>query len=160
MAFDVFLKLDGIAGESNDSKHKDEIDIESFQWGLNLPVSFSGGGGGATGKASFQDFSFTANSSKASPKLFLACASGQHIKDGTITVRKSGKDQQEYYTVKLTDCLVSLYDQAAVAAGDVPQDAFALNYSKIEVTYKPQNPDGTLGAPIEAGWDVSANTKI
>jgi type VI secretion system secreted protein Hcp len=159
-AFDVFLKLDGIDGESNDAKHKDEIDIESFQWGLSQSGTFAGGGGGGAGKASFQDFSFTANISKASPQLFLACATGEHIKEGTITVRKSGKDQQEYYTVKLSDCLVSLYNQAAVAAGDSPQDEFALNYAKIEVTYKPQNADGSLGTPIRAAYDVRGNTKF
>jgi type VI secretion system secreted protein Hcp len=159
MAYDVFLKLDGIEGESVDDKHKDESDIESFQWGLSQSGSFSGGGGGGVGKASFQDFSFTANISKASPKLFLACASGQNIKDGTITVRKAGKGQQEYYTVKLSDCLVSLYNQAAVAAGDNPQDEFALNYGKIEISYRPQKPDGSLDAPVEAGWDVVKNVK-
>ena len=91
--------------------------------------------------------------------MFLACASGQHIKDGTITVRKAGKGQQEYYTVKLSDCLVSLYNQAAVAAGDIPQDEFALNYGKIEISYKPQKPDGSLDTAVEAGWDVVKNVK-
>jgi type VI secretion system secreted protein Hcp len=107
MAYDVFLKLDGIEGESLDDKHKDEIDIESFQWGLSQSGTLSGGGGGGVGKASFQDFSFTANISKASPKLFLACASGQHIKDGTITVRKAGKGQQEFLVVKMTDAFIT-----------------------------------------------------
>jgi len=31
---DMFLKLDGIKGESQDHKHKDEIHIESFSWGM------------------------------------------------------------------------------------------------------------------------------
>jgi len=96
MPYDVFLKLTPeITGESLDAKHQDHIDIESFQWGLSQTVAPIGGGGGA-GKASFQDFSFTADISKASPQLFLACASGAHIKEGVITIRKSGKDQLEY----------------------------------------------------------------
>jgi type VI secretion system secreted protein Hcp len=157
MAYDVFLKLDGIDGESQDEKHKDEIDIESFQWGLAQVGTTGGGGGGGAGRAVFQDFSFTADISKASPQLFLACASGEHIKEGTITVRKAGKDQLTYYTVKLTDCLVSLYNQAAVADGDRPMDEFALNYAKIEITYIPQEADGSAGTPVKAGWDLRAS---
>ena len=76
-----------------------------------------------------------------------------------ITVRKSGKEQLEYYTVKLSDCLVSLYNQAAVADGDRPMDEFALNYGKIEITYQPQKSDGTLDTPVTASWDVLANKK-
>ena len=34
MAVDMFLKLDGIEGESKDAKHAGEIDIESFAWGM------------------------------------------------------------------------------------------------------------------------------
>ena len=160
MAYDVFLKLDDIKGESTDAKHKDEIDIESFQWGLSQTAAPIGGGG-SVGKASFQDFSFTADISTASPQLFLACASGEHIKEGVITVRKPGTSGPlEYYTVKLTDCLVSLYNQAAVADGDLPMDEFALNYSKIEITYRPQNTDGTPGTPVTASWNIEGNTKI
>ena len=33
MAVDYFLKIDGIDGESNDSKHKGSIDVESWSWG-------------------------------------------------------------------------------------------------------------------------------
>jgi len=61
--------------------------------------------------------------------------------------------------VKLTDCLVSLYNQAAVADGDRPMDEFALNYSRIDITYRPQDPDGSLGTPVTAGWDILANKK-
>ncbi len=33
MAVDYFLKIDGIAGESTDDKHKEWIDVLSFSWG-------------------------------------------------------------------------------------------------------------------------------
>jgi type VI secretion system secreted protein Hcp len=160
MAYDVFLKLDGITGESVDSKHAGEIDIESFQWGLSQSGTSAAGSGGGTGKASFQDFSFTADISKASPQLFQACASGEHIKTGVITVRKAGKEQLDYYTVKLSECVVSLYNQAAVAAGDRPMDEFALNYGKIEISYVPQKADGSPDTAITVGWDVLAVKSI
>lgn len=161
MASDYVLKIDGIKGESTDSKHKDEIEIESFSWGCTQPGSFASGGGGGAGKVAFQDIHFTSRVSVASPNLMIACASGQHIKVATLTVRKAGKDQQEYYIVKLSDNLVSSYQSGGSEGSNaLPVDQFSLNFSKIEFEYKSQKPDGTLGAPVKGGWDLKANKKV
>lgn len=78
MAVDYFLKIDGIEGESRDAKHKSEIELGSFSWGETAATAPGGGGGGGAGKVSMQDFVATMRTSKASPALLLACASGQH----------------------------------------------------------------------------------
>jgi len=162
MAVDMFLKIDSIDGESADAKHKGEIDVESFSWGLSNSGSAAHGSGGGAGKASFQDFSFTTPVTKASPQLFLACASGQHIASALLTVRKAGRDQQEFYKVTMSDILVSSYKQDGTAGADatVPTDSVSLNFAKVEVEYRPQNADGALGVAVKAGWDVKANTKV
>src|SRR6266542_976170 len=95
-AVDFFLKLEGVDGESADSKHKGEIDVESWSWGESQSGTHGAGGGGGAGKVSMQDFHFVMKVNKASPKLMLACATGQHIKEATLTCRKAGKDQQEF----------------------------------------------------------------
>src|SRR5947199_2258086 len=102
-AVDYFLKLDGVDGESGDSKHKGSIEIHSFSWGATNHGSHSGGSGGGAGKVVMQDFHFTMSVNKASPKLMQHCATGEHIKKATLTVRKAGKDQQEYYVIKMED---------------------------------------------------------
>ncbi len=90
-AIDLFLKLDGIPGESTDFRHKGEIVLESFSWGeTNAGTHVAPTGGAAAGKVSMQDFHFTSRVSKASPLLMLSCANGQHIKTGVVTVRKAG----------------------------------------------------------------------
>ncbi len=97
---------------------------------------------------------------KASPKLFLMCATGEHIKEAILTVRKSGTEAPvEYLKVKLTDVVVSSY-QTGGSGGDVPMESFSLNFSKIEFEYKPQKPDGSLDAPIKAGYDLKLNKKV
>ena len=107
-----------------------------------------------------QGFNFTTRVSKASPSLMLACASGQHFKSAVLTARKAGKGQQEFLTFSLSDVLVSAY-QTGGAEGEVaPGDSVSLNFSKIQVEYKQQNPDGSLGASIKAGWDVKQNKKF
>jgi type VI secretion system secreted protein Hcp len=160
-AVDYFLKLKGIDGESTDHKHKNEIDVESFSWGETNSGSHASGGGGGAGKVSMQDFHFVMKISKASPKLMLACATGEHIPDGTLICRKAGTDQQEFLSIKMTDLLVSSYQTGGSGHGDiVPTDQVSLNYSKIEFEYKEQKPDGSLGGAIKAGYDVKANKKV
>jgi len=161
MAADMFLKMDGIEGESSDDKHKNEIEVESFSWGVTQTGTFAFGGGGGAGKAQFNDFHFVTNTSKASPKLFLACATGEHIKDATLSVRKSGSDsKQDYLFIKMTDVLVSSYQTGGSQGGGNPVDQVSLNFAKIEYSFKPQKPDGSLDAAIVAGWDLKLNKKV
>jgi type VI secretion system secreted protein Hcp len=161
MAVDYFLKIEGIEGESEDAKHKSEIDLESFSWGLTQSGSMAYGGGGGAGKASFQDFHFVMKVSKASPKLFLAAASGQHIPKATLTCRRAGTDQQEYLIVTMSDLLVSSFQAGGSGNSDVlPVDQISLNFAKIEVSYAPQDAKGSLGAPVKAGWNLKENVKV
>jgi type VI secretion system secreted protein Hcp len=159
-AVDYFLKLDGIPAESTDGKHKGEIDIESWSWGASQMGTHSGGGGGGGGKVAMQDFHFVMKNNKASPKLMLACATGQHIKKAVLTCRKAGGLQQEYLKIQMEDLLVSSYQTGGSGASDiVPMDQISLNFAKIDIEYKEQKPDGSLGESHKAGWDVKKNEK-
>ncbi|HMT09130.1 MAG TPA: type VI secretion system tube protein Hcp [Pyrinomonadaceae bacterium] len=160
-AVDYYLKIDGIDGESADHKHKGSIDIESFSWGASQAGSHASGGGGGAGKVSMQDFHFVMKVNKSSPKLMLACATGQHIKKAVLIARKAGKEQQEYMKVTLSDILVSSYQTGgSESSNTLPSDQISLNFAKIEVEYKEQKPDGTLGGAIKAGYDVKANKAV
>jgi type VI secretion system secreted protein Hcp len=156
-AVDYFLKIDGIPGEATDHKHKDEIQLESFSWGeTNSGTHAHSSGGGGAGKVQMQDFHFVMKVNKASPKLLLACATGQHIKEATLTCRKAGKDQQEYLKFKFNDLLISSYQTGGSGHSDVvPTDQISFNYSKIELEYKPQKADGTLDAGIKVNYDLA-----
>jgi type VI secretion system secreted protein Hcp len=133
MAVDAFLKLDGIKGESTDHKHSGEIEILSFSWGVSNPGSRSCGGGGGTGKVSFQDFSFVKRIDASSPALMLACCEGKHIMEGTITVRKAGDKPLEYLKIKLEDILISSAQSGGGGATD-PMEQVTLNFTRFEVT--------------------------
>ena len=158
---DYFLKITGVDGESSDDKHKGEIELESWSFGATqMGVGHSGGGGGA-GKVAMQDFHFVMRVSKASPKLFQGCATGEHFKDATVVARKAGKEQQEYLKIKLTDVLVSSYQQGGSGGSNVvPTDQISFNFAKIEIEYKEQKADGTLGGAVKAGYDLKANKAV
>lgn len=157
---DFFIKIDGIAGESTDSKHTGEIDVQSWSWTQAQAGSVSGGGAGA-GKVHMGDFTLVAATSKASPTLFVNCAQGSHIKSALFTARKAGGQQQEYLKFTLTDVVVSSYSVGA--GGDIgilPVETVSLKFGKIKMEYSPQKADGSLGSPVITGWDVTQNTKI
>lgn len=157
---DYFLKIDGIQGESRDAKHKGEIDLESFSWGeTNAAAPAGGSGGGGAGKVHMEDLHVVMKLNKASPLLFLACATGQHIKQAILTARKAGKAQLEFLVFKFSDLLVSSYHTSG--SSDVePTDQVAFNFGRIEVEYRPQKADGSLDTPVKAGWDVKTNKKV
>ena len=162
-AVDYFLIIDGIKGETEDHKMKSKggIDVESWSWGESNAGSASAGGGHGAGKVSMQDFHFVMKVNTASPKLLLACANGEHIKQATLVCRKAGKDQQEFMNIKMTEILVSSYQTGGSGHSDIiPTDQISLNFAKIEYEYKAQKADGNLDGPIKAGWDVKANKKV
>jgi type VI secretion system secreted protein Hcp len=159
MAVDYFLKIEGIKGESTDSKHKEEIDVESWSWGETQVGASGGHGGGAgAGKVSMQDFTFTMQTNKASPTLMLACATGQHITEATLSARKAGGEQQDYLKIVMQDLIIANFQLGA--SNEIPRDQVAINFSKISFEYKEQKPDGTLGSPVKTGYDLKANKKI
>lgn len=160
MAVDYFLKIDGVDGESTDKAHKGEIDVMSWSWGESNSGSSSAGGGGGAGKVSMQDFHFVMQFNKASPKLILACATGEHVKEATLVCRKAGGDQQEYMKIKMSELIISSYQTGGSAGDVIPVDQIALNFSKIEVEYKPQKADGSLDSPVKTGYDLKKNTKL
>ena len=158
---DYFLKIDGIDGEAQDAKHSNEIILESWSWGENQTGTSSHGTGMGAGKVQMQDFHFVMTENKASPKLFLACANGQHISKATLTCRKAGEEQQEFLTIVLSDILVSGFHTGGSGHGDVvPTNQISLNFSKIEYDYKAQDKGGKLGASVKAGWDLKKNQKV
>jgi len=152
MAADVFLKLGDIKGESSDDKHKGEIDVLAWSWGVSNPTSMESGGGGGRGKASFHDLVITHHIDKASPNLLKMCATGEHIKEATLTQRKQGKGQQEYLLIKLTDVMVSSVQDGGT--GDQLTENFTLAFAKVDLEYKPQKADGSLDAGIHFKYDI------
>jgi len=156
MAADIFAKIGDIKGESLDSKHKDEIEVLSYSWGVTNSGTISGGGGGGAGKATFHDLSIIHRVDKASPLLMKACATGTHLKEATITQRKAGKGQQEYFIVKMNDVIVTSVTFSG-ANGQVPSESVTLAFAKVDLEYKPQKPNGQLDAGIHFKYDLKAN---
>ena len=156
MASDIFAKIGDIKGESLDDKHKDEIEILSFSWGVTNSGSAATGSGAGSGKATFQDLVVVHNIDKASPDLMRACATGTHLKEATITHRKAGKGQQEFLVVKMNDVIITGVTHGG-ATGQPYSETVSLAFAKVDLEYKPQKPDGSLDASVVFKYDLKAN---
>src|SRR5216683_4289194 len=133
MASDIFAKIGDIKGESLDDKHKDEVEVLSFSWGVLNSGSIVSGGGGGAGKATFHDLSFVHNIDKASPVLMQACATGVHLKEATITHRKAGKGQHEFLIVKMNDVIITSVTHGGSSADNAYPENVSLAFAKVNL---------------------------
>ena len=158
MAVDMFLKIKPIDGESQDSKHKDEIEVLAWSWGMSQSGSMHAGTGGGAGKVSVQDLNFTHYIDKASADLMNACATGKHIPEATLVVRKAGGTEAlEYLTVKLEDVIITGVHTGGSAGEDRLTENVTLNFAKVNFDYKQQTEKGASGAAPHFGYDIAAN---
>jgi type VI secretion system secreted protein Hcp len=155
---DIHLKLDGIKGESTDARHKDEIVVDSWTWGVANAAPPSGGGGGGAGKPSFSDLSFTHRVDRASPLLWKACAAGTTIREAVLSVARGTGSSPDYLQIKLRDVRVTAVALADAAAdGQVPTETVSLAFAKVDYEYRAQRPNGALDAAVRFGYDLKRN---
>jgi len=149
-AFDIFLKLDDVKGESQDSKHKDWIELFSYSEGVSQ-VSVGVGNGAARAATNPKCSSFNAQKlfDRASPALLAAAMTGQHFSKGEVNFVHADSDGQVFLKLELNDVLVSSIQQSGSTGGDrAPSESVSLNFSSVKVTYRPQKDDGTGGDPV------------
>ena len=159
MSVDMFLKLEGIDGESQDKKHEKEIDVLAWSWGMSQSGTFHTGAGGGAGKANFQDISVTKWVDAASPTLMAKVAQGEHIAQAKLVVRKAGgKSPLEYITIDMKRIMVTSVSTGGSGGEDRLTENITLNFAEVKVTYIEQMPEGGEGRKPEFAWNISQNT--
>jgi len=151
---DFFLKIDGIEGDSQDDKHKNEIHISSISMGATNAGSGGKNQGSGTGKAQVHDIHITKEVDKSTPNIFVNCVSGKHHKTATITARSAGEKPHEYLKITLEEVFISGYQLHASGGKGHPKESFSLNFATVEQEHKIQKADGTAGAANKKKFDV------
>jgi type VI secretion system secreted protein Hcp len=158
MAVDMFLKLEGVNGESKDKAHTKEIDILGWSWGMTNSGSAHVGGGAGSGKVNVQDVNVTKYLDSSSAKIMLSCCDGTHFETAVLTVRKAGGEKPvEYVTIKLQEVLITSVTTGASGADDRLTENVSLNFAKVKVEYLPQEAKGGKGNMIPFSWDIAGN---
>lgn len=162
--FDAFLKIEGVDGECTDDKHKDWIEILSYSFVVAQPHSGAASTAGSLSaeRANFGDFSVIHAIDKSSPKLFLACASGEHLKSAKLELCRAGGDKQPYMEYKMTDVIVSSVRPGGTGHSEtLPLEEVSFNFGKIELKYTQTKVEGGRAAgQVASGWDLKTNKKV
>lgn len=158
MAQDIFLKINGIDGESQDSSHKNEIEVLAWDWSIEQQSTMHAGSGGGAGKATVSDLSFEHFIDRASPNLMKYCLTGKHINEAVLVVRKAGGNPLEYLKLTMTDVLVTKVSPKGSVDDEVRmREKVALSFSKVKQEYVVQNAQGGSGGAVTAGYDIKGN---
>lgn len=157
MAQDIFLKIDGIDGESPDSSHKNEIEVKSWGWLISQQSSMHAGSGGGAGKATVEDLTFEHLLDRASPNLMKYCLTGKHIDQAVLTIRKSGGTPLEYLRITMSDVLVTRVQPSGSNSDHGIVEHVGLSFAKVKQEYVVQNAQGGSGGAVTASYDIKGN---
>ncbi|TDK66103.1 Hcp family type VI secretion system effector [Sapientia aquatica] len=157
MAQDIFLKINGIEGESKDDKHSNEIEVQSWDWKISQQSNMHSGSGGGAGKATVGDLTFVHSVDKSSPNLMKYCLTGKHIDSAVLTVRKAGGNPLEYLKITMSDVIVTKVQPSGSNDGDGIRETISLAFSKVKQEYAVQNAQGGSAGAITASYDIKGN---
>lgn len=160
MSIDMFLRVEGVTGESQDANHKTWTDINSFSWGASQPNNMSVGGGGGTGKVSFQDLHVNALIDKSTPAILKQCATGKHIPMVELSICKAGGGQIEYVRIILQDVMVTSVRFTGSHEDDTVGIVYTFQASQVKQQYWEQTMKGGKGAESATGWSIKENREL
>jgi type VI secretion system secreted protein Hcp len=157
MSTDIFLRIEGITGESQDANHQGWINVDSFTWGAMQPGNMGVGGGGGAGKVQYRDLTVQASIDKATPAIMRYLSNGKHVSKLEVSVCKAGGSQIEYCRITLEDVLIT----NVIFHGATQRDLIGISYqfpaAKIKNQYWEQSANGGKGAESQSGWNIKEN---
>lgn len=164
MAFDTYMKIDGVDGEATATGHENQIEIFSFSWGASNPTTVGSGSTGiAASRVSISSFNVVKKTEKSSATLFSRCCTGTHIPTVEVTMRKASGEggQKPFLVYKFTDVMVESIQWSGSSGGDdTPTESLSLAFAKVEIEYQQQDTKGgTVGKPVKASWDLTKVSK-
>jgi type VI secretion system secreted protein Hcp len=160
VAQDMFLKLQGITGESPDSSHKDEIELLNWEWSIQQSSNMHMGSGGGSGKATVNDLRFDHYVDRSSPNLMKYCLTGKHIEQATLVTRKSGGNPLEYHKITMEDVIITAVNPISTQVDDRILEGVQISFARVRQEYIMQNAQGGSAGAITAGFDIKANKEI
>ena len=149
---DMFLKMDGVMGESADAKHKGEIDVLSWSWGESAGTARVKKG--VLPSACIQDLSLMKQVDSSTPALIMNTMIGQVSPTAVLSIRKSGEQGVEFLRLTMKNVTISAYQTSGSAGGDDrPTESVTLHFESMDGQYVRQLADGRPDTPIT--WQIS-----
>jgi type VI secretion system secreted protein Hcp len=143
---DMFLKVQGVTGESGDAEHKGEIEVVSWSWGMQASTTSIAGEQG-TGRSTLTQLEVVKKVDQASPALMSYLFTNKVVGRAKLTVRKAGQTPVEYFAIVLKNARVTSVKLDSQGTDLV--ERVRLGFQQVTVTYTLQDPKGGPGAASE-----------
>jgi type VI secretion system secreted protein Hcp len=151
----MFLKIDGIQGESIDSWHANEIEIQSWSWMTTNPVRWDLNQGGQSSKVKVDKIVVQKVCDQASVALYRYCTTGKHFKNARIICRKNdGEQKLEYLTVEMQDVMIQQVNWTGQGNEQALGESIEICFAEFTLTYKPQQDSGDATGDMTFGYNV------
>lgn len=164
MSVDIFIKIDGVDGESTDKEHVGWVEIQNISTGITLPFSNSSysatGGGGNTGRADFDYITFSKFMDKSSVKMQEICGTGETQPKAEIHFCQAGdgKKKHTYMTYIIEKVVIANYSVSASKHDvDRPMESISLAYGIVDMKYTPLKDDGAKDADVTFKYSLIDN---
>jgi type VI secretion system secreted protein Hcp len=154
MSNDVFLKIDGITGESQDAEHPGEIQVTNWAWKMSQQSSMMSGSGGGAAKATVEDLVFFHEVDRASPNLMAYCLTGKHVRKAVLTMRKAGGVPLDFFRITMSDVIVTGVEMSASF------EQVRLSFASVQQEYIVQNAMGGSRGVVTGTFDIKANALV
>jgi len=158
IADDLFLKVDGVPGDSRDAGHPNEIVLQSYKTGVVQSKTTRN----RSVNAEAVDLTVVAYANRATPTLYAIAANGTRIQSVVLSVRPPPTHGTPQYNLEITlrDALVTSVNLSGAAGSERATDTYSFGgYSQIEIEYLPIGAGGEPGTPVNGGWDISNNRR-
>jgi type VI secretion system secreted protein Hcp len=160
MAADFYLQIEGIKGESSDSKHAGWIECLSINYDIRQPKSAtaSTGGGHTAERVELSDINIAKLVDLSSPILAQYCAMGKTIPKAKLEMQRADGNGEpiKYFEVELENVLIARL-APSFAGGGQPMEHLGLKFSKVRWRYTQQRVGGGASGNTAGGWDLATN---
>lgn len=136
-AYEFYMQIQGIPGESTDEKHKNWIEVLSISQPSAQQLPMVAGQATMptpprpTGTAGAGQVTITKALDKSSPGLFQCCAGGKQM----VSVRiEQLRDRMPFMAYDLKNVLITRYVLSR-PTGRPPMEEVSFNYARVEWTY-------------------------
>lgn len=163
MSVAMFLKMDGITGDSKNYDYKGWSDVVSWSWGLSS--NRDSAQLHDDDKTSFKEISITKRIGMDSTDIMLLFAQGKTVKNvefNIIPILTAREAKQKYLSMRMENVVIKSITTGGSATEDYFKENIVLLFDKIRYVYNhntaanAQNPAGT-SVDYKFGWDIAMN---
>jgi type VI secretion system secreted protein Hcp len=155
----MFLKLEGVKGESLVAGYEGAIDVLAWSWGASNAGSVQVKS--TKTLPSFQDLSLTKYVDRSSEDLLRLLSTGKEVPLAELAVLKGGGDKPfPYLIIRFKPVIVTSVSTGGSGGEDQLTENVTINFGRYEFVYTPQSASGGLGEPETFAWDIQTGAEI